>query len=59
MKNKSSFSSSSHELLSDGRQIHCSILLLRPNARGKYKLFTKDHQPVSDLWGKNASDFQQ
>lgn len=47
MKNKSSFSKSSLELLSDGRQIHCSILLLRPNARGKYKLFTKDHQSVS------------
>lgn len=32
-------------------------MLLRPSA-GR-KLLTKDHQPMSDLQGKNVTDFQQ
>lgn len=42
-----------------GWQTCCSVLLLRPNADRKHKLFTKDRQPMSDLWGKNASDCHQ
>lgn len=40
-----------------GWQMQCSVMLLRPNAGTR--LLTKDHQPMSDLQGKNVSDFQQ